>query len=129
MNAVLVDTNVVSYLMKGDSRGDLYLAHLDAKLLYISFVTVGELYRWAVQHNWGAARIAALREKLDHYVVLPSDDQTCWEWASVMTMKGQPVAPGDGWIAASAIRHGLPLVTHNRKHFEPITNLQVISEA
>jgi predicted nucleic acid-binding protein len=33
MDARLVDTNVVSYLLKGDSRGDLYAAHLDGKQL------------------------------------------------------------------------------------------------
>jgi tRNA(fMet)-specific endonuclease VapC len=129
MDALLVDTNVVSYLLKGDNRGDLYAAHLDGRLLHISFVTVAELYRWAVRYNWGEARLNTLREKLGNYTVLPSDDQTCWEWAKVMTIKGVPIAPGDGWIAASAIRHGLPLVTHNRRHFEHITDLQVISEA
>ena len=129
MEGVLVDTNVVSYLLKGDSRGDLYRVHLDGKPLYISFVSAAELYRWAVQHNWGTGRIATLREKLAHYVVLPYDDQTAWEWARVMSTKGHPIAPGDAWVAAGAIRHGLPVVTHNRKHFEHVSGLRVISEA
>jgi tRNA(fMet)-specific endonuclease VapC len=119
---------VFSYLLKGDSRGDLYRVHLDGKLLYISFVTVAELYRWAIQYNWGAARIAALQARLANYIVLPYDDETNWEWARAMSVKGRPVAPGDAWIAAGAIRHGMPVVTHNRKHFEHISGLIVISE-
>jgi tRNA(fMet)-specific endonuclease VapC len=125
----LVDTNVVSYFLKGDSRGDLYRQHVDGKLLCISFVSVAELYRWAVMHNWGAARIVMLQEKLESYTVVQLDDQTLWEWARIMSVKGHPIAPGDAWIAAAAVRHGLPLVTHNRKHFENVPGLTVISEA
>jgi predicted nucleic acid-binding protein len=34
---------------------------------------------------------------------------------------GRPVAGNDLWIAASAVGNGLPLVTLNRRHFEPLT--------
>jgi predicted nucleic acid-binding protein len=34
---------------------------------------------------------------------------------------GRPVASNDLWIAASATANGLPLVTLNRRHFEPLT--------
>jgi predicted nucleic acid-binding protein len=36
---------------------------------------------------------------------------------------------GDAWVAAVALRHGMPLVTHNRKHFEDIPDLTLISES
>jgi tRNA(fMet)-specific endonuclease VapC len=38
------------------------------------------------------------------------------------------MSPADAWAAAVALRHGLPLVTHNRKHFEPVPGLTIISE-
>jgi predicted nucleic acid-binding protein len=34
---------------------------------------------------------------------------------------GRPVPSNDLWIAASATANGLPLVTLNRRHFEPLT--------
>jgi predicted nucleic acid-binding protein len=34
---------------------------------------------------------------------------------------GRPVASNDLWIAAAAVANGLPLVTLNRRHFEPLT--------
>ena len=40
-----------------------------------------------------------------------------------------PIEPGDAWVAATALRHSLPLVTHNRRHFEHIPGIQSISEA
>ena|SRR5215831_7090039 len=43
MEFAVIDTDVVSYLFKGDTRGDLYQPHLDSKLGVLSFMTVAEL--------------------------------------------------------------------------------------
>jgi len=43
-----------------------------------------------------------------------------------MSIKGRPIAPGDAWVAAVATRHGLPLLTHNRKHFEALPGLALV---
>jgi len=48
---VVVDTDVISYLFKGDTRGDLYQLHLDNKLGVLSFMTVAELDLWAATRN------------------------------------------------------------------------------
>jgi predicted nucleic acid-binding protein len=92
-------------------------------------VTVAELYRWAIKRNWGAQRLAELRNRLRQYVVLPYDDAMAWEWAAVSSMKGRPMPATDAWIAAAAIRHRIPLATHNRKHYLDVPSLVVISEA
>ena len=34
---------------------------------------------------------------------------------------GRPVADNDLWIAAIATANGFPIVTLNRRHFEPLT--------
>lgn len=39
-----------------------------------------------------------------------------------------PISAADAWIAATALLYGVPLVTHNRKDFEGIDGLVVISE-
>src|SRR5947209_5283530 len=129
METLLVDTDVVSYIHKNDTRAELYRKHLDGKRLAISFMTVAELYRWAKERKWGKKKINELRQKLRCYVVLPYDDETAWKYAEVRSIRGHPVDPGDGWIAASALRHNIPLVTHNKAHFEHIPGLQVISES
>lgn len=41
-------------------------------------------------------------------------------WARVVEscrQQGRTIADPDAWIAATACRHGIPLVTHNLKHF------------
>ena len=129
MARILVDTNVVSYRHKQDTRAALYEPLLVGHNLLICFETVAELYEWAIAHRWGAPRVQDLRETLADYLLLPYDDATAWRWAEVRTIKGRPIDIGDAWIAATALRHNLPLVTHNRRHFEQVPGLQVISAA
>jgi tRNA(fMet)-specific endonuclease VapC len=125
---VVVDTDVFSFLYKHDTRGALYQSHLSGKTLQLAFATVAELYYWAVRYKWGQARVDDLRAAIARYTILEWDDATAWEWAHVMSVIGRPVAEADAWVAAVTIRHDMPLVTHNRKHFERIPQLTVISE-
>ncbi len=46
---------------------------------------------------------------------------------AVLLDPGRVVAANDPWIATSGIRHSIPLVTDNRKHFEGIPRLKVVS--
>jgi tRNA(fMet)-specific endonuclease VapC len=128
MELVIVDTNVISFMIKADTRREKYRRHLDGRQVCISFMTVAELYRWTIERSWGNKRVEGLRAELAKCVVLPYDDEMAWAWARIRSIKGRPMESGDAWIAATAIRHSLPLVTHNRKHFEGVDRLQLISE-
>src|SRR4051812_6793303 len=97
---------------------------MEGREVGISFTTVAELYRWAIQRNWGPKRVDELLADLHRYVILPPDDATAWEWARIKSIKGHPIASDDAWIAAAARRYGVTLLTHNRKHFEQIPGRQ-----
>ncbi len=129
---VIVDTDVVSFLLKNDTRAQLYRRHLQGKTLALSFMTVAELYQWAFIRNWGERRLARLEERLRQYVVVPYDNELCKQWAMICVERqrlGKPISVQDAWIAATALRHGCPLVTHNRDDYADIPGLTVISEA
>ncbi|MGH9741460.1 MAG: type II toxin-antitoxin system VapC family toxin [Candidatus Acidiferrum sp.] len=133
MDAVLLDTDVFSFLMKeGDTRAALYKSHVLGKTIALSFVTVGELYVWTIRRRWNARRIAAFEQSLRAAVVVAYDLDLCKTYAKLRAAlldKGQPVAANDLWIAASAVRHSIPLITHNSKHFASIRGLKVITES
>jgi tRNA(fMet)-specific endonuclease VapC len=40
---------------------------------------------------------------------------------------GRTIASQDAWIAATALRHNLPLVTNNAKDFQNIPELKVLT--
>src|SRR5260370_13959121 len=131
MDAVLLDTDVFSYLIKdGDTRAELYRPHVKGKTIALAFVTVGELYVWTIKRQWAAKRVAEREERLKAAVIIPYDLELCKEYACVKcSLDPQRSVPGnDLWIATCAIRHSIPLVTHNRKHFEGIPRLTLISE-
>jgi tRNA(fMet)-specific endonuclease VapC len=131
IDIVLVDTDVVSYIFKQDTRSILYEPHLAGKGMVISFVTFAELYRWMTASNWGRAKRRKLEEYLSNFLVLHSDDELCLRWAQIVDRgkrRGRPIHPGDAWIAATALLHNIPLVTNNVRDFAGINGLKIISE-
>ena len=132
MATVVVDTCVVSFLFKGDSRAQLYRPHLADNLLVISFMTLAELYRWPLESGWGLNRRATLEAHLNDFVVYPFNRALCQRWAEIThqgASKGKPVPMADAWTAATAFLYEIPLVSNNRRHFERIEGLTLLSEA
>jgi predicted nucleic acid-binding protein len=128
VQSVLVDTNIVSYIFRHDSRAVPYVKrHLNNRLWFISFMTQGELYRWPIRGQWGEDRRNRLFSYLAKYGVLESNVTICQRWADIMERKGFPIGDADAWIAATAIAYGLPLVTHNVKDFMGIPDLELLS--
>jgi predicted nucleic acid-binding protein len=131
MTTLIVDTDVVSFLLKGDTRAQLYRPHLQDKTLALSFMTVAELYQWAYVRNWGVGKLTRLEEQLRRYVIVPFDNELCKQWAWIRVERqrlGRPISVQDAWIAATALWHSCPLVTHNGDDFSDIAGLEVISE-
>lgn len=133
MAPVVVDTDVVSYLFRGDSRAELYRDHLRGNLSVVSFMTVAELDRWALARGWGEGRKERMERYLgENFVVYPVSRALCRKWAEVKDgsrRSGRPVGDADAWVAATALLNRIPLVTHNREHFARIEDLEVVSEA
>jgi tRNA(fMet)-specific endonuclease VapC len=83
---VVLDTDVVSFLFKSDSRAQAYLPHLRDRQWLISFMTEAELEQWALLANWHAKRIDWLRIFLARFVIVPSSRDLILKWAEVMVV-------------------------------------------
>lgn len=130
MSIILIDTDIASFIFKGSTYADPYLPLLQGHQLALSFMTVAELFQWAIMRQWGDLRLAQLEEYLLNYLVIPTDQPLCRQWAKVRGDRqsiGRPISPQDAWIAATALRHNLPLVTHNIKDFLNISNLKLLT--
>ncbi len=128
---IILDTCIVSYLMRGGDQAKAYLPHVQGKLLAISFITVGELYFGAEKAQWGEPKRKQLETTLRNFVVIPYDHEIARCYGRLVAQRqrnGMPIAPNDAWIAACTVRHSLPLVTHNPKDFAAIQDLSVITE-
>jgi len=114
-----------------DPRAKIYLRHVENRLLAISFITVGELLFGAVKNKWGERRIDDLKQRLRSVVIVPYDYELCSTYADLkarLEADGNKIGDNDLWIAACAVRHGVPLVSNNRRHFERVPGLRLISE-
>jgi tRNA(fMet)-specific endonuclease VapC len=130
--AVVVDTDVVSFLYKRDTRAALYRPHLDGQLPIISFMTLAELEQWTLARNWGARRRGDLLNYLRRYSVVHSSPELCRHWAAAADSArraGRPILTSDAWVAATALTYGVPLVTNNPADFAGVVGLMVVSEA
>ena len=130
MTIVLMNTNMVSYIFKGDTRATAYASLLQGHRLAISFMTIAELFEWAMTRKWGRTRLTRLEQTLATYVTIPVDVELCRYWGTLRAQQqatGRMIAAQDAWIAATALRHQLPLVTHNPSDFQHIAGLDVRS--
>ncbi len=129
MDFVVVDTDIVSFCFKHDSRAQPYVANWTGKTLVVSFMTLAELRLWEIVRNWGQGRISQFRSFLkQHFAVHPANERLCGLWALLMAesrAKGRNLQTADAWIAATAIAMGAPLATYNVGDFQGISDLKL----
>ena len=132
MAGVVVDTDVVSFVLKKDTRARLFHQHLVGRTLILSFMTVAELRQWALRRRWGQASRDRLDRHLQAYQVYYADDGLCRLWAEVADRarrRGRAIDVADAWIAVAALALGVPLVTHNPADYAGVDGLTILSAA
>jgi len=125
MKKVLIDTNIYSLAMKGDTNVVNTLRKIDR--IGFSTISIGELYSG---FN-GGSHEARNREELNIFLdsprvfVHPIDEETADFYASILNSlkaAGTPIPTNDIWIAAVVFQHGYTLFTRD-KHFTLVPGL------
>jgi predicted nucleic acid-binding protein len=118
----LVDTDVVSALRRSDQAATAWLAAVKGQPLFISALTVGEIRRGIAKVRGRDPRNAARLEQwlagvLADFAgnILPIDETVAGVWGDLPFRRLLPVI--DTLIAATALRHGLAVVTRNVRDF------------
>ena len=122
----LLDTDVLSALRRRD-RSPGIAGWLEAQRttdLYLSVVSVGEIERGVTQQRHRnptfAGELAGWLDRLLAWYsdrILPIDAATARRWGQLSATLGHDGA--DLLIAATALEHGLIVVTRNVRYFEP----------
>jgi toxin FitB len=119
----LLDTNIVSELRKGERANPglkAWFAEAEEESVYTSVLVVGELRRGieslrrrdmpsalALEH-WLAGLTDGFADR-----ILPVDQAIAERWGQLNVP--DPIATVDGLLAATAIVHGMTLVTRNTR--------------
>ena len=130
MTPVVVDTDVVSFLFKNDSRAQLYLPLMRNRDLLVSFMTEAELEQWILLAKWGVDRVRRFRIFMTGFASVPSSRDLILQWAEVMVAaraNGRRIEAADAWIAATTLLYNATLITHNPKDYLGVPNLRVLS--
>lgn len=128
MSWVLLDTNIVSYIVKRHPLAMRYQPLIDGHNLAISFQSNAELEQGMKKANWGVVKQAQLEKTLSRFSIIQSDLSICSWWAEVRLLrKARPIGVADAWIAATALSYDFDLVTHNPKDFQNIPGLRIIT--
>jgi predicted nucleic acid-binding protein len=116
---IILDTDVASLSIKNALPPALLRGLLGAQI-GITFITLGELSRWALLRDWGPSKVAGLEAWLSTRPTLPYDDAVARKWGEITayaTKRGRPRPQNDSWIAACCLAYDLPLATLNIKDF------------
>lgn len=120
MNGYLLDTNVISETRKrrADERVLAFLSSADATDLFLSALTVGELHKGVQVRQrtdpYAAAGLASWLEGIETAFadrIIGIDAAIARLWGKLSADRPRPVI--DTLIAATALAHGLTLVTRD----------------
>lgn len=98
----------------------LYQPLIEGRARIVSFVTVAELHYGAKLAGWGQKRLQRLDQEIARSEVVSPGEALIETYATLRAWcvknghgLGQKDHEADRWIAATAIRVGIPLVTHD----------------
>jgi tRNA(fMet)-specific endonuclease VapC len=125
----LLDTNIISYWMRGDLKLIQKLKSCSPAELSISTITLAEIYygieKSPVKKKERRLKIDRIKSQLELY---PFNEAAAVKYGSIrasLEKQGQPISERDFQIAAIAMANKLCVVTHNTKEFNRISKLKV----
>jgi predicted nucleic acid-binding protein len=132
---VVIDTDVFSAdLVPGSKLAERYAPLITGRLAFISFQTVAEMKYGALRRGWGAARMLRLEDKIRRAEVVHTGPELVEIYAQLRVdcvkvghALGQREHNADRWIAATAVRLRIPLIS-NDAIFRGAPGLQLESE-
>ena len=130
---ILIDTNVLSEARRGSAEALAALDSYTSDELFVSVITITELeagcsVRSDVEarralSRWIDATVASFSDR-----ILPIDLAVARLWGDLdgrLQRQGTTIDGYDGLIAATALHHGLSVMTRNVRHFEP-TGVEIV---
>lgn len=119
---VVIDTDVYGAdLVPGSRLAAIYEPIIVGRPAFISFQTAAELRYGALRRNWGAARMRKLEARIGEAETVHSGPELVLVYAQLRAdcarvghALGQRDHDADRWIAATALRLGVPLVSNDQ---------------
>ncbi|MFP4547054.1 MAG: type II toxin-antitoxin system VapC family toxin [Fidelibacterota bacterium] len=130
MKKALIDTDILSYFLKGDSKVvQNFGFYLDKfQQLNFSIITYYEIYS-GLKYKDSKKLINSFLDFSNYNKIIPLSKKSVEISADIyseLRKTGKPIDDIDLLIAGIAISNDMKLITHNTRHFKRIKNLTVI---
>ncbi len=123
----LLDTDICSAYLKGNHQvWQKFMQH--GGRLHVSAVTAAELFVWALRAKASPKKLQGVSDLLKDVTFLAVDEAVSRKFGEIRAGQldqGQATSHMDLLIAATALVHGLTLITHNVQDFANIPGLAV----
>lgn len=130
MLRLLLDTNIVIYVIKNKPLSALALFNRHAGQMAMSGITLAELLHGAEKSNAPERSLAVVEDFCARLEVLPYGSKAAQHYGSIrsaLEKRGEPIGVNDLHIAAHARSEGLTLVSNNVREFERVEALQLVN--
>ena len=127
MTLFMLDTDSVSFALRGHGQVGEELARRAPSELCVSSITVAEL-RFGAEKRRSKKIHAALRSFFAAIRVMPFDASAAdqfGEVAAALSNAGAPIGQLDTLIASHALSLGATLVSNNQRHFSKVPGLKL----
>lgn len=122
----LIDTDIYIYLTAGHARIQNKIREVGDQNIYLSSISVAEIYFGAFQSSKLSSNMAIIQKNLEKLQILNFNKHAAKIFGRLKAgclRRGHPIADMDLAIASIAVHHQYILVTHNTRHFSPMTEL------
>ena len=131
MSRYAVDTNIISFLLRGDRQlqDRVYKEADEGDGVIIPPIAFYEAKRGLIDYH-APVKLAAFERLCDMLGVDDMDMETLDAAASIyakLKKAGRLIEDSDILIAATCLAHGYTLVTDNTRHFERVEGLQLVN--
>lgn len=129
----LLDTNICIYIIKKYpekvlKKLETILSDNDKNIIYLSTVTISELYYGVEKSSRPEKNLDALKGFLTPFKIINFDQKSAIEYGKIrsdLEKKGVVIGPYDLQIAAVAKTHDMTLVSNNTKEFKRVAALNL----
>ncbi|RLD58221.1 MAG: type II toxin-antitoxin system VapC family toxin [Bacteroidetes bacterium] len=129
MNRALLDTDILSYYLRGDENVVKNLENymLDFEVIEISIITYYEVVSGLLYKN-ALKQIEIFHEFVSENIVIPLTEESCKISGNIyskLRQTGDLIDDIDLLIAGIAIENEMSIITNNENHFRRIPGLKV----
>ncbi|MDP2918609.1 MAG: type II toxin-antitoxin system VapC family toxin [Dehalococcoidia bacterium] len=126
----LVDTDWIIHYLNGHRKIVSKVKSLKKDGLSISIISLAELYEGVYYSTASVDNERALSDFLSEVSIVEINEEVCKIFGKErgrLRREGKTISDFDLLIAATCLLWGLTLLTNNRRHFETIKQLKLIS--